>query len=42
MSVPDFMDNRHFTQSHTFEPHAGARGKVRGSLKSLGFILREP
>ena len=33
---------RYFTQNHNCQPHCGARGKVRGSRKPVGFILWEP
>lgn len=32
----------YFTQRHKYQPHSGIRRRVKGSLKSLGFILWEP
>lgn len=32
---PSERSMRHFTQNHTCEPHGGAEGKVRESVKDL-------
>ncbi len=34
--------SRHFTKNHKCHPHGGPIGQVRGSPKSVGFILWEP
>lgn len=39
--VETFNSNPNFTQKHKFQPHGRARGNVRVSPKSLGFLLWE-